>query len=78
MSKLPLPPPPPKPPTTKGSIPVPTPIHVVDGMRGFRKDMSDVFKRCYEGQQVEIIERGFDRKVKAKYKLVKVSDNLPE
>lgn len=72
---LPLPPPP---PTTRGSIPVPMPVLVVDGMRGFRKDMSEVFKACYEGQQVEIIERGFDRKVKATYKLVKVSDNLPE
>ncbi len=77
MDKLPLPPPPP-PPTTPGSIPVPMPIFTVDGMRGFRKDMSEIFERCRNGQQVEIIERGFDRKVKATYKLVKVSDNLPE
>lgn len=77
MSKLPLPPPPP-PATTPGSIPVPLPVVKIDGMRGFRKDMSEIFKQCFNGHEIEIVERGFDRKVKATYKLIKVSDNLPE
>ncbi len=77
MDKLPLPPPPP-PATTPGSIPVPLPVYKVDGLRFFRANMTDIFERCRNGQQIEIIERGFDRKVKATYKLVKISDNLPE
>lgn len=72
MSNLPLPPVPPTTPVTVDGMETPPADHVVSGLRVFRKDMTKIFERAYNGEEIEIVEMGFDRQEKAKYKLIKI------
>ena len=49
----------------------------VHGLRELRGNLTQIIKEADLGKEIIIFQRGFDRRVKAKYKLVKV-DDLPQ